>query len=212
MGKYSSHAKYTNMDGIEVPSATTIIGLLDKPGLVDWANYMGFKGIRTKDILEKSGRIGTAVHGYIESWFTKEPYLMDPKTEKYFKSEVAIRLDSFLTWVKKQEIKHKHVEKKLVDYRYGGTVDFVGELNGTRVVLDFKTSSRVYPTMFLQLAAYTKILEDEGETIDAVGIVHIKDDKTRLVQIEREKLQPYIDTFMVLVDVFHMWFDLNEKK
>ena len=41
------HRKYFNKDGKEVPSCTTIIKMLNKPELVKWANYMGFKKIDT---------------------------------------------------------------------------------------------------------------------------------------------------------------------
>ena len=44
MGKFgNTHEEYINRDGVEVPSVTTILKLLNKPTLQKWANYLGFK-------------------------------------------------------------------------------------------------------------------------------------------------------------------------
>ena len=43
MGKYSDHSTYINNNDIEVPSVTTILKVLNKPHIVNWANSLGWK-------------------------------------------------------------------------------------------------------------------------------------------------------------------------
>ena len=43
--KPSAHTVYTDSLGTRVPGATTIIGILDKPALIKWANNLGLAGI-----------------------------------------------------------------------------------------------------------------------------------------------------------------------
>ena len=45
--KLPDHRDYYNKNKKKLPSVTTIIGLLNKPQLVPWANMMGFKKINT---------------------------------------------------------------------------------------------------------------------------------------------------------------------
>jgi hypothetical protein len=40
-----AHTIYKTAEGVRVPGATTITGLLNKPYLVPWANKLGLEGI-----------------------------------------------------------------------------------------------------------------------------------------------------------------------
>ena len=51
MNKQDEHVKYYNGNGVEVPSCTNVVKLLNKPELIGWANYMGFKRINTSKFL-----------------------------------------------------------------------------------------------------------------------------------------------------------------
>jgi predicted RecB family nuclease len=101
------------------------------------------------------------------------------------------------------------MEKKLVSARFGGTVDFYGKVDGQYTILDFKTSKQAYSSMFLQLAGYCYMLEQQGLQVDQVAIINVNIDKYKERFISREDLQPYIETFIMLVVLFHKWHDLN---
>jgi len=38
--------------------------------------------------------------------------------------------------------------------RVGGTIDYIGKVNGHRALLDLKTSGGIYPDMWVQVATY----------------------------------------------------------
>lgn len=209
MGKYNSHKIYLNDEGEEVPSVTTILSILNKPALTKWANIMGFKRQRVENILQRSADIGTMVHNCLECYLQGKKYEL-PKEYETYKNDLVARLDGFLTWYKKNTLVPMKLEYELVSKRYGGTCDFYGKLNDEDVVLDFKTSSNVYGSMFLQLAAYTLVLESQGHNVDAVVVIHIKEGKTVAHYMKREKLEPYVGVFQCLVELFHNWFDLSK--
>lgn len=207
--KYSKHKQYYNKEGVEVPSATTIISILNKPALVKWANIMGFKRTRTEDILSRAAEIGTLMHDCLEKFFKGEKFSLPEKHFNY-KDILLIRLDGFFGWKEKQSnVKAILLEEELVTDTFGGTMDFYGELNSENIILDFKTSSNVYSSMFLQLAAYTIIMEERGYQVDAVGILHITEKGTKLHRKSREELEKYVVAYKALVIMFTTWYDLN---
>lgn len=207
--KYSEHKQYYNENGDEVPSVTTIIALLNKPALSKWANAMGFRGKSIKEILDKASEIGTLMHDCLEKYFKGEKFILP---EEYYKHKPTLlkRLDGFLSWLSTQNsLKPIMLEKVLTSDNFGGTMDFFGELNDENVILDFKTSGSVYATMFLQLAAYTIMMEEKGYRVDGVGIVHITEKGTTLYYKTRKELDKYIGTFKALATLFSLWYDVN---
>jgi hypothetical protein len=207
--KYSkSHTMYLNNNGEEVPSVTTVLKILNKPFLIKWANIMGFKRRSVDDILEETSRIGTMVHGVIRSFLMGYYYIWmgDPRD----KIRVIYHLDSFITWKKNYKIEPIFMEKQLITDRVAGTCDFYGFIDGRLTIMDFKTSKRFYSSMFLQLAAYCVMLELQGLKVEQVCIVLINEGKTTSKFIQRDELDPYIDSFNKLLELFHSWFDLNQ--
>lgn len=73
--KYSSHAEYIRPDGIEVPSATTLLKIINKPSLSKWANYLGFKHLNVDAVLDDYSRFGTLVHEMINSFLNNGIYI-----------------------------------------------------------------------------------------------------------------------------------------
>lgn len=208
--KFSTHSTYINEKGNQVPSATTILKLINKPALQKWANIMGFKRRNTDDILERSADIGTTVHALIEKFMMKTDYVYTPTKhhDKYF---IMCYLDNFLNWYKKNEVKPYDMEIHMVSELYGGTVDFYGEVNGLKTILDFKTSKAFHDTMFLQLGAYVQMLEEKGNKVEQVAILRVNENKHAIKYKSREDIQPYIDCFNVLVDLFYKWSELSNE-
>lgn len=218
MGKYSSHKTYINDMGQEVPSATTILSILNKPHLQRWANAMGFKRIKTEDVLKEASEKGTLTHECIETYLRKytlgedKRFILGEESLKY-KETIMKRMNGFIKWVEQQSsLKPKLLEEELVDDTFAGTVDYFGDVSGLNCVVDFKTSKSIYGSMFLQMAGYVYILEKRGEVVDGAGILHVTEDKSTFHFKTREELQPYIETFLILVKVFHSWYDLSESE
>lgn len=211
MGEYSSHKTYINNKGVEVPSVTTILKVINKPALVKWANYMGFKHIKTEDVLTKAGAIGTLTHNCIEAYLKNEKFEI-PMDMKIHTETLYLRMDGFMNWLKTQtSFEPIMQEEELVADNYGGTVDFYGDMSGKMSIIDFKTSSKVHSTMFLQMAAYKLVLESQGRLVEGCGILHITERGTNLHYKTSEEMKPYEEAFLVLVEFFHKWYDLNKS-
>jgi CRISPR/Cas system-associated exonuclease Cas4 (RecB family) len=209
--KYSSsHTEYFNKIGLEIPSATTILKILNKPSLIKWANYMGFKHQSVDDILETTSIIGSTVHMLVYSYLLEKQFILI-ESRHCTKNLLKMYFNSFLNWKKENNIIPEFMEKKMSSTKFGGTIDFYGIINGKKTILDFKTSKKIHSSMFLQLAAYCIMLEENNYEVEQVGILTINENKTTEKFITREELQKYIDTFKVLVDLFHLWFNINEK-
>jgi hypothetical protein len=57
------------------------------------------------------------------------------------------------------------------DLGYAGTIDRVMNLNGKSMLIDIKTSNSIYPSYWLQLAAYNELLQKEGIKTSSYGIL-----------------------------------------
>ncbi len=206
--KYSSgHTVYRNAQGNEVPSVTTILQILNKPSLQKWANIMGFQRRNTDEILKESARIGTMVHGALHAYLMNSLYVFIGHLGD--KLRLVQFLDGFITWSHGHTIEPIFMEEQIISDRYAGTCDFYGMIDGKHTIMDFKTSKQYYITMFLQLAAYCRILEEQGKQVDQVCIVLVHEGKSKSRFITRNELQPYIETFEKLVALFHDYFDLS---
>jgi hypothetical protein len=69
-----------------------------------------------------------------------------------------------------ESIEMNIISKKL---GYAGTIDRIIDMNGEKILIDIKTSNAIYPSYWLQLAAYRSLLtEKEGyNPVDKVGIL-----------------------------------------
>ncbi|MMZ42088.1 PD-(D/E)XK nuclease superfamily protein [compost metagenome] len=207
--KYNAtHTTYRNTNGHEVPSVTTILKILNKPFLAKWANIQGFKRNNIDDLLKESSYLGTMVHHIIESYLMGRKYMwLSPNQD--MKYQIMLRLSGFISWKKNHDVIPTFMERKCFSEYYGGTIDFYGMVDGKHTILDFKTSKKAYSSMFLQLAAYTQMVEEMGLQVDQVAIINIHPNAYKEKFIQRDELQPYIDCFNQLLELFHTWYNLN---
>lgn len=210
MGKYSqNHTEYFNKDGVEIPSVTTVIKILNKPSLVGWANYLGFKRQNYNDILMEKAELGTCFHDMAYCYLQKEKFDRTKYNDCVVNSAL-IYLDKFITFVSENNFNPVFQEKALTSELYGGTIDYYGEFNGKKMVIDFKTSKRPYSSHFLQLGAYTKMCEENGYEVDAVGVICCNP-KVSIKIMTRDEISEYIETFDLIAGLFHKWFPLSLK-
>ncbi len=147
-------AGYFLKDGTKVPGTTTICSAYkDSGGLIHWAWTQGWRGLDYRETRDKAGDIGTAVHACIEAYIANLPLplLTNEEAERAFQG--------FIKWQGQTGIKILEQEVQLVseEFRYGGTLDAVGIVDGEHVLLDWKTSKGVYKNYLLQLAAYRQL-------------------------------------------------------
>lgn len=156
-------------NGKNVPRVTEVLSkMISEEKLMSWANSLGFKHQRYKDVLSKAAIFGTKIHHDIECFL---------KGEKVPEDTPSICFKAFQEWWKIIETTDYEIvgqEQKLVCEWYGGTYDCLMKINGKLYLIDFKTSNHVTYKYYLQLAAYSKVLrEKENINIDGVLILQL---------------------------------------
>ena len=168
------HQSYYNKDNIKVPGVTTVLNLLSKPNLLDWAWKCGLGGIDYKAERDTKADIGTLAHKIITDYLMGNITNYDDYTpEEIDKAENCVL--SFYEWLKHNPIDVSFVEKQLVSetYQYGGTCDIYGTIKSVPILIDLKTGKAIYEDFRYQLAAYKQLLIDNGFPVTRCMIVRI---------------------------------------
>jgi len=170
-----AHTQYRLSDGTRVPGVTTILGVINKPQLVKWANGLGLQGIDSTKYVDETSRVGTLAHEMIQE------YLGGPKvdfacyTEEH-RDAAENAVISFFEWEKRiGRMETLHIEMPLVSetWRYGGTVDWYGIIDGRRWLVDLKTSKGLYDEHVYQVSAYAALLQENGFPVEGVRLLRV---------------------------------------
>lgn len=161
--KDAAKLAYVLPGGEHVPSVTSIIKLLAKPGLLHWAHKKGLQKIPLYEASDKEVSIGKIAHYFIECWHNKE----EPKFDGYRPQdiqageEIASRLAGLLEQHSGQIVSS---ELALMDAKdkYGGTIDLLVDTAQAKEFWDLKTSKRLYIDNYIQAAAYSRLLVKHG--------------------------------------------------
>ena len=178
MGRDKVHQPYINAAGEKVPSVTTIIGGnlgWNKNMLLGWTRKKMSQGIDPIRIRDFAGEVGTVAHGLVEQYFTGEAFnIYEYPADAVTVAQIAY--GAFEAFVSTNTMVLKHAELPVVheELGYGGTLDWIGMLNGEMTLVDFKTSTVVYPDHLIQLAAYHKLYYQEfGIDLEKTYILHL---------------------------------------
>ncbi len=208
-----AHTRYKTKDGKIVPSVTTIMGLLNKPALVIWANKLGLAGIDSTKYVDKLAEIGTLVHQMILDYFKKvETDFSDYSPETRDKSENSFL--SFLEWAKGKDIEPLALEIEAVSesLRFGGKFDFYGFVNGIKTLIDFKSGSGIYSEMGIQLSAYKYLLEENNiGNPEQCMIVRIPRDETESFEIKLFETKNNFEIFKHLLEIHNLQKSKEDK-
>lgn len=225
---YPASHRY-KLDGEWVPGVTTILGVLDKPGLRKWAAssvaeyvadhrdaiehlYAAGRGPmvaalketpwqRTKD----AGDRGTNFHDYAERIANGE--------EVDVPDDMVPLVENALRFMEDYKIEPVLVEACVGsrEHRYAGKLDLIADSSLGRCIFDWKSGKRIYPTFALQLAAYA-FAEFHGEGVEAplpeceaAYGVHVRADGYDVVPL---KFGP--DVFAEFLAVRQV-FDINKR-
>jgi len=176
--KTKIHTVYKLKDGKRVPSVTTVLGILAKNALIEWAYQCGLRGEDYRKIRDKAGDIGTLTHYLIMMHLRGE----EPDTSEYSKQDISFAescLIKFWDWEKVHRLEPILIEEPLISEieGVGGTVDFYGKVDGQLALIDFKTSKAIYSDMLVQVAAYQQLLEENKYHVEVVKILRIGKDE-----------------------------------
>jgi hypothetical protein len=154
-----------------VPSVTTYLEAYPK----SYAYYEWLKsaGENADEIRDEAGRRGSVVHKLTERYDNGEEvsFLDDNGFIDYKVSEWAM-FEKYVEFRTKHETAVIHNELNVVsgDYRMGGTIDRIMQINGKLYLVDIKTSNAVHNHYWLQLAAYKKLIEEVQPELRLDGV------------------------------------------
>lgn len=218
------HQVYLDKDGVKLPGCTTVLGILDKPALINWSAKVEREELSKcyengSPIPEKlfyltkrdsAADIGTLAHFLAQCYLEhKTPDLSDYTEDEIKKAELAF--NNFLTFWESSGFQMVHSELQLSHnaLRYGGTVDLIAKnQNGELVLLDIKTSNRLYKQTYgLQVAGY-KLLWEHHNTTPISKCIILRIGKDSAMEFEVYEIPPtdmysFCNTFQQLVPFYH---------
>ena len=178
-------------DGKPLTGITTILNVIAKPFLIQWAANMATETIKRKWEMgklytqeefdatleearlahrkkkETAGELGTDIHSQIEE-IIKEAIKIDGKIPPILKTLSKLpgneQINHFVNWAVENKVKFLDSEVRIYSKELflGGTCDFVCEIEKEIWIGDIKTGNGIYPEHFFQTAGYQLLFEEMG--------------------------------------------------
>lgn len=205
MKKARAHTKYFLEDGTQVVGTTTITGILAKYPLYNWYWKLGRDGVDHRKHLDFLANVGTLAHSMIFHLLKDE----EADTSDYSQNQIELArnsFESFLRWEEQHELESILMEEPLVSekYKYGGTPDFYGLVDGIETLLDFK-SSGIYPDQFIQLSAYKNLLEEREMEVKRCWVLVIPTDKGGdFKEAQKEDVSKHWEIFLHCLPIYNL--------
>lgn len=163
---------YLSDNGQYVPSVTTILDAFPKSA--EYFAWIKKYGEDADTIRDEAGRRGSIVHELTELYDQGEEvsFLNDYGFPKFKMLEWSM-FERYVEFSETHNPKIDMIEVHMIDEILGfaGTIDRIININGKSMLLDIKTSGAIYPSYWLQLAAYFELLKCNGIFVDQVGIL-----------------------------------------
>jgi hypothetical protein len=163
---------YSTEDGGFVPSVTTILEAYPKGAA--YYNWLKENGKDADEIRDEAGRRGSVVHKLTEDYDAgKEVRLVNDNGSIDYKLTEWAMFERYVEFRSRFDLKVEAIELNIISKELGfaGTIDRVCYLNGEKYIIDIKTSNAIYPSYWLQLAAYRALLLHVGVKVDNVAIL-----------------------------------------
>jgi genome maintenance exonuclease 1 len=152
----TDNGRFYQMDGVKVPSVTTVLSVMEGDWLKAWKDRVGED--EAARVSRRASNRGTLLHEMCENYLNGLSYDHDMKfvnpESKFMFNNLKCELDKI------SEV--YGLEKRLFAKKFGlaGTVDCVGVYDDNLSIIDFKTSNKVkyredIPNYFAQCAAYS---------------------------------------------------------
>ncbi len=185
--------RYTISDGgckfAHCPSVTTVLNILNKPALVEWAvtsacnyaedelrtlldtdNFSLEEVIRVISkarhahtrIADEAADIGTSAHDWLAQYWRAKMDL-GPAPEPLGEGPVLQCTNAATDWIKEHDVKPIRIEHPLYsrELKVTGTADFIGWVDGVMSVIDYKSTKAIWPEVALQMAPYASMYYEE---------------------------------------------------
>lgn len=158
---------YKNAEGVKIPSVTTILGVINKPALIQWANCIGLEGIKVNEYVDDKADIGTLAHSICEYSLVGTPIHWKKYTQEQIKQACKCS-QKFFEWKSYQwEFIPIASEIELISnkYQYGGCIDLLAIVNGRLTLIDFKTCNSIWNEAKYQVSAYKQLINENLHNI-----------------------------------------------
>lgn len=164
---------YLTSSGQFLPSVTTILEAYPKgAGFYQWLKENGTDADNVRD---EAGMTGSIVHNLTERYDCGETIsLLDDNGNIGYKMIEWSMFERYVDFTRRFNPEHDMIEQNFISEKlgYAGTVDRISTINGKKMLIDIKTSGAIYPSYWLQLAAYFKLyLTENIGGIEEVGIL-----------------------------------------
>ena len=206
--RVTAHTQYRTKDGTRVPGVTTVLGVLNKPALVPWANKLGLQGIDTRKYVDKLASIGTLAHLIVQCRLTHmQPDLTAFSAEEIEKAGNSVR--SYEAWEAKHTLAPVACERQIVSeiHHFGGTLDLIAVVDGILTLVDFKTGKAIYDEHLHQLAAYLMLAEEAGFAVQEARILRIgrtEDEGFEEIVRPAKAFEPHREMFMHCLGIYRL--------
>ena len=197
---------YLTPEGESLPSVTTVLSKTkDKSGLDQWRKRVGEK--TAEKIIADSGRIGTALHLYIEHYVNKHAYQALTEVGIQAQKMAQVIIDEGLKDVTEVWGSEVHL---YYPGKYAGTTDMVGLYKGRPAIIDFKQTNKPkkrewVQDYLMQLAAYAyahnKIFNTEID--QGVVLMCSRDLLFQRFELTGENFVRAGDAFMKKLDLYN---------
>ena len=212
MANTKAHTQYRLKSGTLVPGVTTVLSVMNKPALVQWAYNCGRQGIDINKVRDQATGVGTLTHDLCVCSLTGKTADVRDYTQNQI-DEAQNSLRSFYAWHKTHPFEPKLIEEPLVSetYGYGGTLDLFGIMDDRTILIDLKTSKSIYSEYLIQVAAYGQLLfENKGMWPDKAIILRINKGKNDDFEIKSvDRLDKYFEIFRHLLRVYALQKELG---
>lgn len=203
--KNKAHTRYRLESGTQCVGVTTVTGILAKFPLYNWYWKLGRDGIDSRKHLDHLAGIGTLSHSMIFHYLKGE----EADTSDYSQNQIDLAsnsFESFLQWKAQHTLEPVLMEVQLVseEYRYGGTPDFYGMIDGVETLLDFK-SSGIYSDQYIQLSAYKNLLKELGKKVAHCKVLVVPNDKDKgFKEAQKEDVSVHFEIFLHCLEIYQL--------
>ena len=162
---------YKTSSGAFVPSVTTILEAYPKDA--SYFQWIKSVGSDADTIRDEAGKRGTTVHELTERYdMGYEVSCVDEQGRPQYKMLEWAMFERYVDFTNEFKPNVELMELHMASEKlgYAGTLDRVITIDGKTYLVDIKTSNSIYPSYWLQLAAYRELLGDLKK-IDGVAIL-----------------------------------------
>ncbi len=206
MYEFNKEKHHHSFDGKPLMGVTTVLSVISKPMLIQWAANMACDYIKDAQVwklvpetppmvmidrsdLDNLIKEARSAHRKKKEKAGDWGTAVHAAIENWIKfgglpeleDTQMIAFNDFKEWAEDNKVKFIESEKHVWSEKMwtGGIVDLVFEMEGKKYIGDIKTSSGIYNEAFFQMGAYHLMLEEMGvKDIEGYIVINLKKDGT----------------------------------